>query len=147
MNFAHNKNALAFFNLAMTELNHREHIEHHSMRIYDVTISGKAGKVITGLDGDIFIFNGVFKKGTTKPVGMHLQIDGAVHDNAGPEALTKRTQELLELSAFNGWLPAALLTAINEHRTCGLAPEECDPFDEAYVEEMDQLTEMLNLLV
>lgn len=146
MKFAHSKAALAFFNLAMTELNNREHLNHHSMRRYDVTIGGKAAVVLTGLSGDIFIFTGVYKKGTTKPVGFHLQIDGAVHDNAGPEALTKRATELLERSVFHGWFPAAFIVVINEHRICGLAPEECDPFDEAYNEEMDQLTEMLNLL-
>jgi hypothetical protein len=147
MNFASQKDCLKFFNMSMIEHNHRDHMEYNVMRRYDVNVGDQPTVVITGLCGDIFIFAPVKKARTTRPVGWKLSIDGAVHDGTGPEPLTKRATELFNLAVSKGFTPVAFLACISEHRTCGLAPEEMDDFDEAYLEELDHLQAMLEFLV
>ena len=140
MRFSSLVNALKFFNMSMIEHNHREHAEHNAMQMHGVTIGNKPHFVVTGLAGDIFIF---------APVqgGHSLILDGAVHDGAGPERLTDTTIKLFNIAVHNGHIPMSLLACIHEHRTCMLAPEEMDDFDEAYSEELNHLAAMLELLV
>ena len=150
MKFASLKDCLKFFNMSMIEHNHREHVEYIVMQRHEVRID-KIGAhpsyVITGLAGDIFIFTPVKRSNLAKATGYKLAIDGSVEDGVGPEPLTKRTTALFELAVFKGYTPVALLACINEHRTCGLAPEELDDFDEAYREELDHLQTMLEFLI
>jgi hypothetical protein len=147
MQFATQKDCLKFFNMSMIEHNHREHMEYNEMCRHAVTVGDQPHVVVTGLCGDIFIFAPVKKPKVTRPVGWKLVIDGAVHDGAGPEPMTKRALALFELAVTKGFTPIAFLACISEHRTCGLAPEEKDDFDEAYLEELDHLQAMLEFLV
>jgi hypothetical protein len=146
MQFSNRKNALKFFNLSMIEHNHRDHAEYNMMKMHGVLIDGKPHMVVTGLAGDIFIFAPTIKRDDRKPSGYALVIDGAVEDGAGPEPLTDMTIKLFNEAVSKGHHPTELLACINEHRTCMLAPEEMDDFDEAYSEELAHLAVMLELL-
>lgn len=146
------KDCLAFFNMMMIENNHRQHNGYHALRMFDVQVRDGDDKfqpvrIVTGLGGDIFTFWSYKVMPGSRELKYSFTTDAAIHSNACDEPLTKATKDLLSYAVTKGHVPIELLMCIHEHRTCNLATEDKDNFDDAYREELLHLQTMLELLV
>lgn len=145
MRFADLNSCSSFFNMAM--ISHScDVIEEHWNTLHEVKIPLTARHedtvyVLTGVNGDIFIFTPT--ESGEGYGGYRLFEDAGVESESGVEELPDVIKDLLTESVVKGWTPKELLKLIGEYRS---GYHEANSFCDRYEDEINHLKEMLQFL-